>query len=281
MRIALLLVFASTVALAQAPAAARPPPKPIPGDAECTPLPLQKGALAFEPGERLEFTLDAMGAEAGKMTLRVLRPKKGQLPVEVSAETNTFFSKVRKVKGEGTSYLNPKTLRPTRYYEDATENDVRRTADVTFSPATKQVLAAYTVKGRASKKTFRAANGAYDVAGAIYALRQLPFKEGMKVCFDAYGIRRLWRVFGKVEAREQVTSPLGVFHAWHLVGEAVRIDAPQVRREIHVWITDDERRLPLAAVGVIDLGAVRATLTGYSRPGEKQTRADGKESLKW
>ena len=42
-----------------------------------------------------------------------------------------------------------------------------------------------------------------------------------------------------------------------------------------MWITDDERRLPLAAVGTIDLGAVRATLTSCSRPGEKGQQAPG------
>jgi hypothetical protein len=50
---------------------------------------------------------------------------------------------------------------------------------------------------------------------------------------------------------------------------------------VHVWISDDERRLPLAALGMIDLGAVRATLKGVSRPGEKNTRAENKGNLKW
>ena len=62
---------------------------------------------------------------------------------------------------------------------------------------------------------------------------------------------------------------------------AVRLDKPTQKREMHVWISDDARRLPLVAVGTIDLGAVRATLTAYSRPGEKQKRAEGKEELKW
>jgi hypothetical protein len=54
-----------------------------------------------------------------------------------------------------------------------------------------------------------------------------------------------------------------------------------MRREVHVWISDDPRRLPLAAVGSIDLGAVRATLSAVARPGEKRLEAQGKEDLKW
>jgi hypothetical protein len=101
------------------------------------------------------------------------------------------------------------------------------------------------------------------------------------VCFDVYGIRRMWRMSGKVEGKEHVSLPVGEFDTWHLVGEAVRLDNHSLRREVHVWITADERRLPVAALGAIDLGAVRATLTGFSRPGGKKAKAEGKESLKW
>src|SRR6266852_3305946 len=211
----------------------------------------------------LAFDLDALGERAGKMTVRVLPQKDGQLPIQAEAETNTFFSKVRRVKGTATSYLNPKSLRPARYVEDALENGIRKTDE------------------RAEQAQFRYANDGLDAAGAIFLIRQLPFRPGGTVCFDAYGVRKLWRVTGKVEGKERVTLPLGEFDAWHLSGMAVRLDDPKHRREIHVWISDDARRLPLAVMGVIELGTIRATLTEVARPGEKRRRAEGQESLKW
>ncbi len=84
-----------------------------------------------------------------------------------------------------------------------------------------------------------------------------------------------------IEREEIGLCDPGEFEAWHLAGEAVRTDDPRMRREIHVWISDDERRLPLVALGAIDLGTVRATLTAFSRPGDKKERAEGKEKLKW
>ncbi len=72
------------------------------------------------------------------MSMRVLPIKNGQLPVEVTAQTNTFFSKVRRVNGTATSYLDARTLRPVRYVEDATENDVKRSARVSRSPRGKR-----------------------------------------------------------------------------------------------------------------------------------------------
>ncbi len=238
--------------------------------------------MAFTAGEKLEFELDAMGiAQAGKLTMKVLPTQGGKLPIEVSTQTNTFFSKVRRVKALATSYLDPKTLRPVRYVEDAVENEVRKHATVSFTASDHQVRVEYKIGDRSGQSRFTYENDGLDVAGAVYLIRQLPLEEGSQLCFDVYGIRRLWRVSGKVEGREHISLRLGEFEAWHLSGTAVRLDDRRQRREVHVWISDDRRRLPLVGVGAIDLGAVRATLTAYSRPGEEKARAEGKQNLKW
>ncbi len=273
-------VLVSAVLLSAAPAS-NPPPKPPPSNAECVQLPMPKAPFAFSPGEELEYDLDALGAQAGKMKMRVLPQRDGMLPIEVHAQTNTFFSKVRRVNGKAMSYLLPKTLRPTRYVEDSLENETRRTADVSFRSKERVAKIAYTVNGSKGNLQFPYGNDGLDLAGAVYLMRQLPLRQDMPMCFDVYGIRRIWRVSGKVVAREHVSLPLGEFNTWHLAGEAVRMDNHQMRREIHVWITDDERRLPVVALGAIDLGAVRATLTSVNRPRDAKMRAQSKADLKW
>ncbi|PTL77441.1 DUF3108 domain-containing protein [Vitiosangium sp. GDMCC 1.1324] len=260
----------------QAPA---PAPTPVPPCAQK--LPTLRSPLAFAPGEILEFDLDAMGATAGKMTMQVQKKQDGSLPVQVRVQTNSFFSKVRRVDATAVSYMHPKTLRPSRYTEDATENEQRRTVDVAFNAKNRSVRVDYVQRGKPGHNDYTYQHEGMDVAGTVYMMRQLPMKEGLPLCFDVYGVRRMWRMTGSVLKREHVSTPLGEFEAWHLVGTAVRLDKPSMTREVHVWISDDDRRLPLAAVGAIDLGAVRATLTSFSRPGEKAQQAQGKEHLKW
>ncbi|NOK31902.1 DUF3108 domain-containing protein [Corallococcus exercitus] len=264
-------------------ASAATPDEPVVAVKPCEQgLPALRSQLAFKPGELLEFDMDAMGAKAGKLTMRVQRPANGALPVLVEAQTNTLFSKVRRVRGSATSYLHPKTLRPSRYTEEAVENEQRRKVNVDFGAQDKSVKVDYQIGDR-PKGHFDYAfdKDGLDVAGAIYLIRQLPLKKDLPVCFDVYGIRRMWRMTATVVEREHVSLPLGEFDAWHLAGTAVRLDRPSQTRDVHVWITDDERRLPLAAVGAIDLGAVRLTLSGVKRPGEKPMEAQGKEDLKW
>lgn len=252
----------------------------FPSNDQCVALGSIKTPLSFGPGETLEFDLDALGAKAGTMTMRVLPLRDGLMPIEVHAKTNTFFSKVRRVDGLATSYVSPKTLRPARYYEDATENEWHRVADVSFRKNHVAKLLS-TINGQTSTAELAYGNDVTDVAGAVFLMRQLDLKEGKQLCFDVYGIRRIWRVWGTVKPKEHVSLPVGEFETWHLAGEAARHDWQDARREIHVWITADERRLPIAALGTLDLGAVRATLTSFSRPGDKAAKAENKGNLKW
>src|SRR5262249_4867870 len=87
--------------------AGEPAPQPPPSDAQCTPLPEVQLRTPFRPGESLEYALDALGAQAGKLLLRVLPLRDGALPLEARAETNAFFSKIRRVHGKATSYVDP------------------------------------------------------------------------------------------------------------------------------------------------------------------------------
>jgi hypothetical protein len=261
------------------PAAA---PSPMPTDAQCHALGPSLKSLPFGPGETLEFDVDALGAKAGSMVMRVLPFRSnGRMAIEVAVETNTFFSKVRRVKGTGTSTMDPRTLRPIRYIEDATENEVQRVADVTFGKSrTGKVVV--TTRGAVSSEDLRWGGGDItDVASAVFLLRSVPLAQGQSLCFDAYAIRKIWRVWGTVLPREHASLPVGEFEAWHLAGTAARLDRPDIRREVHVWVSDDARRLPLAALGSIDLGAVRATLRAFQRPGERGTRAENRGNLTW
>ncbi|MBX5480976.1 MAG: DUF3108 domain-containing protein [Myxococcaceae bacterium] len=266
---------------ARAAAIGRGAPMALPTNAACASLGAPQKPYAFATGEVLEYELDAMGATAGTLKLRVLPKRAGVVPIEVTAQTNTFFSKVRRVKATATSYLSTSDLRPTRYVEDAVENEVPKFAEVTFQQDRHLADLDYKYAGRPGKRQFKLAKDGFDPAGAIYLLRQLPLREGAPICFDAYGIRTMWRVSGKVVGKEHVSLKLGEFDAWHLQGNAVRIDDPRWHREIHLWVSADDRRLPLAALGMMDLGVVRATLVSFSRPEGAASSKKGANSLKW
>lgn len=262
-------------------AATKAPLTPFPSDAECKPLGAAMTPAPFGPGEQLSYDIDSMGMRAGEMTMTTLKPQDGLMTVETTVETNTFFSKIRKVKGVARSELSMSTLRPARYFEDAWENDFHRVAQVSMNPKGHEATLVNTFNDKTmSPVKLRFGSDMSDVGSAVHLLRSIPVKDGQRLCFDVYGIRRVWRVWGSVK-REHVSLPLGEFETWHLSGEAAPLTLQNARREVHVWVTDDAKRLPLAALGVMEFGAVRATLKGYSRPGEANTRAETKANIKW
>jgi hypothetical protein len=158
---------------------------------------------------------------------------------------------------------------------------VQRLVKVSFPPAGGKH---FDLEWRSSTHVFESRHGivgdAVDYVSGMYLFRTLPLKVGAPFCFETYAMKRVWRVVGKVEAKEAVSTPAGEFQAYHLSGIATRAGPGTMTREVHVWISDDARRLPLAAVGVIDLGPVRATLAGVQRP-DLRTPASAGKPLEW
>ena len=289
MRLTASIVLAglASASLAWSAAPGRPPPPagpkpPVePPAPACTALPKPRsGPLPFVGGESMTYDVDVLGARAGQMTFEV-QPwarNAAEIPVRVKAESNTFFNKMRKIKGEVVSYLRSKDLRPNRFHEDLEEGGLTRVADTLFKDKRTEVSWKSNQPDKPQGTNHFATSGeGYDYVGAIYLFRAISMKVGQPFCFEAYAIKRMWRVEGKVEAREHVSVPAGEFEAFHLSGVATTKGMKP--REIHVWISDDPQRLPLAALGVLELGPVRAQLISLHRPDMKANA--GKQKLEW
>ena len=70
----------------------------------------------------------------------------------------------------------------------------------------------------------------------------------------------MWTLAGAIGPREQIETPVGKFTAVRIDTVATRQDDPNVKRASHVWVTDDDRRLPLVALGDVRGKTIRAQL---------------------
>lgn len=265
----LLLVAALSSSPAAAGAAAKrkaPAPVAVPSAEQCTPLPAASPELPWSPGEKLAYDIDVMGAYAGKLSLVAL-PAVGtgrskEYPLRALAATNSFVSQMKRFRGRATSYVRSRDLHPRRYQEESNEGGLIRTADVVFGKRDedRRVTVQWTRDKRKGKRVQRYAHDAFDPIAAAYYLRAIDVAPGQALCFDTYGLRYLWRVFGTVKGIETVTVPAGTYQAYHFAGTAVRIDNPQRHREVHLWMQADGSRLPLAGTMAMSFGPVRAQL---------------------
>jgi len=231
-------------------------------------LPPLSRARPWGPGEVLAFDVDVMGmVKAGTLQLRVDPPilAGGQIPLRALAKNTSVFAKVRRVKGTAASFVDAATLRPRRFRDDVEQDGVRRTTDTTFDRDAPAVRMAWTSGDQRGTTDFERRQEVLDALSAIYFLRAAALAPGDEVCFDLLANRRYWRLRGTVAARpEKVDTAAGTFSALRLDARLTRADDPAAGRPLHLWLSNDRRRLLVAVVSEVDLGPVRALLARAS-----------------
>ncbi len=242
----------------------------------CPPLPpLIPGKRPFPTGEKLSYDLDVVGAHAARMTLGLKAPRirngRPVLPITLQAQTGTLFSKIRSLKASIRCDLDSRSLLPAELLEDITMNGRSYRHEVTFPDAASSARREIGISWQAGSERrgrdiWNIPGQALDDLSAFYFFRALQLKPGDAFCADILVLRHLWRVEGVVSGREHASTPAGEFDVLHLTAKATRHDKPEDIREVHYWLSDDAFRLPVAAMGVIDLGTLRAVLTSVQRP---------------
>lgn len=239
--------------------------------AAATPCGLPPRAAGTAPpwstGEALTFDLDVLGmVHAGTLELTVAAPMSGGkvIPLKARARTDSSVAALRNVTAVGLSWIDARSLLPERYRDESVENGVRKASDTRLAPAGPEVSISYRYGERDGKTVHPRRGDVLDPLSALYYLRAARLAPGDAFCFDLVANRRLWRLEGTVAQRtDTVETGVGRLEALRIDAVARRVDAPATRpRPVHLWISTDARRLLVAAVSEVDVGPVRAVLSG-------------------
>jgi hypothetical protein len=258
-------------ALAPAPSS---PSAPTP--VVCPPQKLQ--AARFTPGEVLGFRIDVLGADMGTFEISVRPPppreKRAALELTSRARTSAFVSTNVGRYEAYAAVLLASDFTPLHYREDVDEGETHRAAELNFPPVNGILPVQATKNGTPEPFTLQAGSDVRDIISTLYLLRAQPMKPGTPVCMEVYAGRKIWKLQGQVAARETIETPLGKLPSVRLDMESVRVDDPRVKRTAHIWVSDDERRLPLVAVGEMRGKVLRAQLISMS--GTRKRVAQGR-----
>ena len=238
--------------------------------APCGLPPLREGPPPFKPGELLHYDFDVMGiVKAGTLSLAVEPPiSRGTLlTLRARARNTSVFANVRRLRSVALSWVDARTLRPQRYRDEAEEDGVHKVTDTRLDRPG-PVTMTWAFGDRQGTSTLERERDVFDVLSFVYYLRAARLRPGQDVCVDLVANRRFWRLRGSLAAgRERVESSAGIFDTVRFDAVATRADGTGGKRPIHLWFSDDERRLLVAAVSEIDLGPVRAMLSRVHLPG--------------
>ncbi len=176
----------------------------------------------------------------------------------ISADWITSFYPVRDyVRAE---LDDPENFYPSNYRLQTLEGKHEKDREVRFYRAEGKAVYIDHLKG--AKKKYKIPEQVHDPLSAFFKIKGMPLEVGKSVYINIFDSKKLWRVEVKVLKKERITVPAGTF-------DTVKIQ-PMMKSEgifdskgnIYIWLSDDERRIPVKVRSKITIGSMTVLLTG-------------------
>jgi hypothetical protein len=220
-------------------------------------------ALPFGPGEQLRFSVEYGPIKAGTAMLEVqpMRTHKGRPSYHFvsTAASAPFFDKVYRVRDRIDTVVDAERFVTWQYRKVQREGTHSADHEVAYDQATR----------RAKYKdgvVVPIPEGAIDMLGAFYRTRLEALEPGRSIYLPHHSDKKTFYLEVQVVRRERTEVPAGAFNC--LVVEPQVADAGPFRNQgrLTVWLTDDDRRMPVRMESKLPVGAVAAVLL-EARPG--------------
>jgi hypothetical protein len=217
----------------------------------------------FHPGERMEYAVSYGRIPAGELTIRVagLETYEGRSVYHLvsEAKSNRAVSLLYELASQEESWLDAAGLYSLRYRRVSTENDKTREKDVRFDQQRH-------LRIESDGETKPASPRAVDQLAMIYYLRTLSVAPGKTFVLQNQADPDDNPLTVRILKRERIKVPAGSFDTW-VVDIEVKTDSGVFKKggENRVWVTADERRVPVKISSKVGIGSFAAELVDYSR----------------
>lgn len=224
------------------------------------------GAPPFAPGERIVYSVTYGIVPAGTMEVQVAGIERvADRPAYhfvMDARSNRAVSTLYEIAAHEESWFDVAHHRSLRYSRRNVENDETRTKEVRFDPATRTA----TVTQRGETVTEATSPEAVDQLAFIYYLRMLDFRPGARFVLQNQVDPDENPISIRVLKRERVRVPAGTYDAWVLSLD-FRTDSGVFKKggENRIWVSADERRVPVRITSKVGIGSFQAEMIEYTR----------------
>jgi len=241
-----------------------PTPMALPPEVKAKVPAYKPGPIPFHDGEQLIYQASWVGIPAAHARLEFHKQPKGpsRWVGEIWIETNPFADLFYKMRDYMRESMADDTLHTSGVYLVQHEKSRLNYYDVTIDrPAQMVTMTKKNHKGTQSKE-FIASDPWGPISGAMMALTQ-NFEPGKTYAFDVFSGSQRYVFAFEVEKREKIHLSIGDFDAWRIVPDVWYVSDGALRSEAHgtvLWISADERHLPLRIEAQAFIGYVRADL---------------------
>ena len=227
-------------------------------------------SFPFHEGERLVYEASWIGIPAARGWFELHRNKKDPAVWNIEAwiETNKVVDLVYRMRDYMLERVSVGTLRARDIYQVQHENKRANEYTITFEEGSNKVVA--TKKNHKGTETheFIANDPFGPISGAMMALSQ-KLAPGDHLLFDVFSGTNRYVFSFDVDGKEKVQVPVGTFEALKVTPGVVYLSNGKLRsqaRGMTIWISADNRHLPLRMEAATFIGTVRADLVQIDGP---------------
>lgn len=228
------------------------------------------GALRYVPntafgfGEKLTFNLGYKIVTAGQAVMSIAESPatiSGRPCYDISftVQTTASFDKVFKVRDRYKTYIDVDGLMPWRFEQTVREGKYSRDFAANIDQRTNQ---AKTTEG-----SFKVSPFVHDILSAFYYTRAMnlgTMKKGASFTLKNFYGKQTHDLRVKVLGKERVTVDAGTFDC--VIVEPLVKEGGLFKSEgrIIVWLTDDERKVPVKVSAKVPVGSIDGKLAKYA-----------------
>lgn len=182
------------------------------------------------------------------------------------AASNRFCDAFYKVRDLNESWIDAATLHSLGYSKKLREGHFFRDEWVLYDGKGRWLSKTVNRDASFSWKAGTSPVLVQDVLSSVYFTRTRELKAGAEIVLDV-NTRENWPLVVKVIKKERVKVPAGTFDAW-LVEPMMRREGIFIQKgkRLRLWLTDDERRVPVLMKVEVFFGHVTAKLRNMAVP---------------
>jgi uncharacterized protein DUF3108 len=214
----------------------------------------------FRAGESLKFSVQYGPIHAGSAYLEVAQSQDvgghPTLLLQARAESNGFFSAFYKVRNRIQSYWDSDGGFTRRYVENRREGGFRAKDQIEFDY---DKLEARYQDGR----SYPIPPHVQDALSSFYFARMQSLPLGGSFVFDYHASRKSQPLEVRVLGRERVETPAGKFNCVAIEPKLKAGGIFKNKGQLVIWITEDERRMPVLMRSKVTIGSISVVLQEY------------------
>ncbi len=216
----------------------------------------------FDGGERAVYRASWNGipvATAEISTTSQIIDGKKFYSVRVEAKTSAILDLIWKMRDTITSTIEAKALAPTRFTFSQRENRKVIDTEAKFDPRTKKWSVHRDERRKIKKYEFDQPPNTIDPITAVYLARSQDLRVGDHLYFNIFGGKYRYLLDLEVERREKIQIASGRIDAFKIVPRIQNLmkhGYAQRMNDASVWISADERRIPVMLSSKIFVGNV-------------------------